>query len=811
MKFPRFIPTIGMVVILSACSFVPTLPPNPFGPTATASATSTPTRTPTSTPSPTPVPAVRVKSGDQALFFGDYDLARAEYRQAMDQSAQADIQAESLWGLGRTEYEAGNLDSAVDYLTRLIEAYPDSLRAAQAHFLLGEIYAAQDRFAEAAREYAAYVSARSGILDSFALEYQGDAHLSAANYVEALNSYNAAEGVPRLDDGTELRIKIGQARAAIGDYAGAIAQYDSIAQTGNDFVKARMDYLSGSAYQWLGNTEQAHARFLHAVENYPLSYDSYMCLVELVDAGVAVGDLDRGLVDYFAGQYDVALVALDRYIAANLDSDGTARYYRALTLVKLKRYTEAVEDFTRFIGDYPAHPKWSIAWYGDLNYPAMTPGLAFTQWYYLGQYTGAAQTLRSFASIAPSDPLAVDYLMTAARILERDGHLSDAGGLWETIADQYSGDNHAGEAVFLAGISFYRLGDFQRALADFQRGLLLSVDDENRARAYLWIGKVQEKLGDAVKAREAWTQAQGLDQTGYYSIRSRDLLLGRVPFAPASFVDLEVDLPKERREAASWVRLTFSLPPGTDLGGPGALASDPRFVRGTEFWELGLYNESRLEFEALRQAVSADPADTFRLANYLLDIGLYRSGITAMRQVLTLAGLDEHSQSLQAADYFSHVRYGTYFRELIQPAAQRNGFDTLFLFSVVRQESLFEGFVRSTAGARGLMQIIPATGEDVASRLGWPLSFEPDMLYRPNVSVKLGSYYLASNRIYLNGELYAALAAYNAGPGNAFVWQQLAGGDPDLFLEVVRAAETRNYIRGVYEIYNIYRMLYSPL
>jgi soluble lytic murein transglycosylase len=224
-----------------------------------------------------------------------------------------------------------------------------------------------------------------------------------------------------------------------------------------------------------------------------------------------------------------------------------------------------------------------------------------------------------------------------------------------------------------------------------------------------------------------------------------------------------------------------------------------------------LYDEARLEFEDLRGAVSAGPADSFRLANYLIDIGLYRSGIMAARQVLTLAGLDEHSASLQVADYFNHLRYGTYYRDLIEPAAQLNGFDTLFLFSVMRQESLFEGFVRSTAGARGLMQILPETGADAAERMGWPLSFTPDMLYRPIVSVKLGAYYLANNQIYLNGDIYAALAAYNAGPGNALAWQGMAGNDPDLFLEVVRPTETRNYIRGIYEIFNIYRTLYSPL
>lgn len=808
MNLFRFVLTLVLVLILPACS---SLAPLPLGPTATSSATLTPTVTPTFTPSPTPIPAIRIESGDHALFNGDYDAARAEYRLAFEQSTDAETRAESLWGLARTEFEAGNAQAAMDLFNQLIREHPESTRAAQAHYLLGMAYSSQNRFAEAAAEFGAYVSARSGVLDAYALERQGDAHFNAANYVEALNAYNAAAALPRLDAGIELQIKIGQTRAALGDYAGAIALYDSIAQAGNDFVKAQMDYLAGSAYKFLGQTDKMNERFLHAVENYPVSYYSYLSLVELVDAGVPVNDLDRGIVDYFAGQYDVGLVALDRAIANGLDTDGTAHYYRALSLVKVGRHSEGAAEFSYFIANYPTHPKWAIAWHGDLNYPTITPGLAFTQWYYLNQYKQAAQTLRDFAAVAPSNPLAIDYLLAAARILERDDQLNDAALLWETIADQFSGDSRAQEAIFLAGITFYRLGDFHRALADFQRSLLLATDNDGRARAYLWIGKTHEKLGDAANAKEAWTQAQRLDSTAYYSVRARDLLLGRAPFEPASLVDLEVDLASERAAAETWMRVTFRLPPETNLSGPGALASDPRFIRGTELWEMGFYDEARAELEDLRLAVSADAADTFRLANYLLDLGLYRSGITAIRQVLTLAGYDEHSASLQVADYFNHVRYGLYFRELIEPAAQLNGLDPLFLFSVVRQESLFEGFARSTAGARGLMQIMPETGADAAARMGWPLSFEPDMLYRPNVSVKLGTYYLASNRIYLNGDLYGALAAYNAGPGNALAWQGLSQDDPDLFLEIVRPAETRNYIRRIYEDYNIYRTLYSPV
>ena len=67
---------------------------------------------------------------------------------------------------------------------------------------------------------------------------------------------------------------------------------------------------------------------------------------------------------------------------------------------------------------------------------------------------------------------------------------------------------------------------------------------------------------------------------------------------------------------------------------------------------------------------------------------------------------------------FNRIRFGTYYSDLIVPAGQTYGFHPLFVWSVVRQESLFEGFISSTAGARGLMQIIPATGRRYAASLG---------------------------------------------------------------------------------------------
>lgn len=795
----RILSGLLLAAALLGCSLL-SFGPKTFGATNTPAIPATFTASPIPSPTATPIPIVRVGSGDKALFDGDVDTAMAEYRAAFNDTTEVDIQAAALWGLARAQYLDQRYADALTALRQLIADYPASPYYGPAYFLEGEALSQMQRYDEAAAAYQSYLSARPGVLDSYIQQLRGDALSAAGNYSDALSAYQSAQDASHLDDAQALPIKIAQTRAKIGDYASALAMYDNIsANTTNDYIHAQMDYLAGQAYLSLHQDENAYGRFRHAVENYPLSYYSYLGLVELVGANAPVDDLDRGLTDYFAGQYDVALVALNRYVTDHPGNDGTPHYYRALCLEELQNYQGAVDELTYFIQNYAAHPKWTQAWSEK----------AYIQWNNLNLYPEAAQTLLDYVHVVPSSASAPDELMSAARIYERDGRFDQAAGVWQRVATEYPNYAQASTALFFAGIMQFRQADYKAALDLFEQSLVKAAVPEDQARAYLWVGKTQQKLGDAKQTQLAWQQAQNADPGGYYSERARDILAGRAPFTAPLNTNLNFDLAAERKDADAWMRLTFNLPADTDLTGPGPLASDPRLVRGTELWNLGQYEDARLEFEDLRSDVSGDAVKTYRLANYLLDLGLYRSGIFAIRQVLTLAGLNDHTSSMMAPPYFSHVRYGPYYADLILPAAQNNGFDPLFLFSTVRQESLFEGFVRSTAGARGLMQIVPSTGASIAHSMGWPINYNPDQLYRPNVSIAMGAYYLAANQKLLNGDVYAALAAYNGGPGNAVDWQRLSGGDPDLFLESVRFEETRQYIRNIYEIYVIYRRLYG--
>lgn len=792
---------VWLLIVVTACQALPTPAPTVTA-TITPGPSPTPTLPPSATPLPTPEPVLRIDAGDTALFNGDYDLARELYLGAFNDTTDNAVKAAALWGLGRTELTSGNDQLALEKLNTLTTEYSASTYSARAYFLMGQAYYNLGEYQLSADAYNTYLTRVPGVLDAYVQEYRGDALNEIKDYGGALTAYNAALNASRLDDGLTLQTKIAQARASFGDHAGALTLYDQIlANTTNDYLKAQMDYLAGQSYIALGQTDAANARYLHTVENYPLSYYSYLALVALVDADIVVDDLDRGLVDYYADQDDVALVAFERYIKANPVNSGTVHYYRALTFRNLQRTEEAVQELDYFIKAFPDNPDWIDAWREK----------AFLQWSVLNDYDGAVKTLTDFVLQVPNATEAPEFLVTAGRILERDNRLEEAAQMWERVANEYSSSELTSNALFWAGITHYRLNDLTGALTIFQRNLILAPKTEDRARAYFWIGKTQQQLGDNAAAQQAWQQGQALDTTEYYSLRARDLLMGRALFETPSLVNLNPDLAKERRDAEAWVRITFNLPAETDLSGPDSLATDARFIRGTELWEMGMYDEARLEFESLRESVSISPADSFRLGNHLLGIGLYRSAIFAMRQVLTLAGQDSQSASLTAPPYFNHVRYGLYYHDLIIEQSQAYGLDPIFMFSVIRQESLFEGFVKSAAGAHGLMQVIPDTGAQIASEINWPPAYTSDDLYRPIVSVRYGAYYLNKNRTLLEGNLFATLAAYNGGPGNALAWNQLAGNDPDLLVEVIRFEETRNYLRAIYEIFGTYRAIYSPV
>jgi soluble lytic murein transglycosylase len=514
-----------------------------------------------------------------------------------------------------------------------------------------------------------------------------------------------------------------------------------------------------------------------------------------------VSEIDRGLVDYYAGQYSLALAAFNRFEVLNPDERrGELHYFRGLTLRALGEYELAIQDWDRLIAGYPDDPFAADAWDEQVT----------TLWAYMDQYTQAVDLSEQFAQVYPENPRAAVFLFDAGRIAERAGDLERAAQLFRRAASNFPDEEIAFRSQFLAGIALYRLGDMSSAQTSFLAAVETAGTGADRAAAQLWVGKTRQELGEHDAAQQAYRAASVEDPNGYYGLRAKERLLGGKPFASEGepTFPTAAELKAAREEAIEFLVTRFPLEEGQNYAGLStSVKQEPAFQRADFFWSLGRFADAKNEFETLRSEFADDPHRTFLLMEEMRDRGFYQPAIYAALDLIEFSGYSSET-SFDAPKYFNYVRFGPYFGDLILGAAEERNLNGLFVLSLVRQESLFESFATSYAAAQGLMQIIPATAAEIVAKEGWPPDFTSEDLHRPIVSVRLGVRYLADQLDLFDGDLYAALAAYNAGPGNSLEWKRLSGDDQDLFLEIIRLAQPQDYIRVIYWAYSHYNRLY---
>jgi soluble lytic murein transglycosylase len=132
-----------------------------------------------------------------------------------------------------------------------------------------------------------------------------------------------------------------------------------------------------------------------------------------------------------------------------------------------------------------------------------------------------------------------------------------------------------------------------------------------------------------------------------------------------------------------------------------------------------------------------------------------------------------------------------------------------FIHGITRQESAFDQYAQSHAGAMGLMQLMPATAKETAQKSG--LSYSKNRLLNdPAYNMTLGSLYLKQMLDRFDGNRTLAIAAYNAGPGRVSQWIAEFGDPRDAkidetdWIETIPVYETRNYVQRVTEAINVY-------
>lgn len=213
-----------------------------------------------------------------------------------------------------------------------------------------------------------------------------------------------------------------------------------------------------------------------------------------------------------------------------------------------------------------------------------------------------------------------------------------------------------------------------------------------------------------------------------------------------------------------------------------ALYDNPSIVRAYELLQVADETNALNEWHYASRGMSEDEIiSSGRLAD---SWGWHRNSIQAMIR----AGYWDDLQ----------LRFPLAYIEDFVAAASDYSLQPQFLFAVARQESAFMHDVRSPAGARGLMQLMPATARQTASRNGIGTSNLD--LYDPYTNIRLGTHYMAELMEEFEGNRVLAAAAYNAGPNRVKQWLRRTADNPlpvDMWIETIPFAETRGYVQNV--------------
>ncbi len=149
--------------------------------------------------------------------------------------------------------------------------------------------------------------------------------------------------------------------------------------------------------------------------------------------------------------------------------------------------------------------------------------------------------------------------------------------------------------------------------------------------------------------------------------------------------------------------------------------------------------------------------------------------------------LSEHDFSL---------RYPAPYGEILQKHARVRNLDEPLVLALVRQESRFIADAKSSAGAAGLMQLMPSTASRVAKKIGMK-NYSPSRLAKPEANAALGTSYLRQMLDWFGGNATLACAAYNAGPGRARRWRDARAIEGAIYVETIPFTETRQYVKKV--------------
>lgn len=461
---------------------------------------------------------------------------------------------------------------------------------------------------------------------------------------------------------------------------------------------------------------------------------------------------------------------------------------RVVALKALKREQEAIAQYVYLIDSVEARPVWIQA---------------------------ALRMMRNAATKNTKEIRRLDAILQDVSQFSKE----NANNLWVRGFEHEQQARYDSAIVCFKKLSNSRFGNNQkRQWAKFRIGLIYFKQEKwNEAEKafvdaakdpFLWSGSGSRmfladtymKMGKDSLAREAYLDCIRDFPLGYYAHRSR-IKLVEYKLMEASEVPYAHGIPMSPDSTLAWVRSVQK----NDK--KDASYSPENYGRIKNLFQYGFSEEAFTLYEELRKKNAKRLDFLYEFGKLFYEMGETAAGYRLARQFQ--AQIDRRKLMEPPLDVLHYLFPVPYKDQVKFHSGTR--IDPFFVYSVMRQESIFNFQIVSPAGACGLLQIMPATGRMLAKQEGLA-NFDPSQLYNAYLNIRLGIRYLVDLKAEYKDDYMYVLGNYNAGPKPTRRWQAAGAGLPwDIRAEDISYWETRDYVKRVMGNYWIYQEIYDEI
>jgi soluble lytic murein transglycosylase len=701
------------------------------------------------------------------------------------------------FGAAMADLSSGRVDEADKRLQAIFKRYRSAVWRRRAWFAEGVSRLRRREFTKAL-DLLSKAESGGGPLAGFASLNKASALLGAGKPGDAVKALDLARNShpnPILAD--DLAVLRARALAAAGDRSGAARSLEEFSSSGGCADPARVLESAARLHQDAGEADMATALFRRVYFEQPRSPEATRAASEL--------SAQRPSVRFKASDLP-AVSARSRSLIAAGDGKGALATWdlllssipaTALSDTQILDISEAAIEAKEPLRALPLLGRIPAG--RDPTRRALLMGRAL---FALGRDSEAISMLRKAAD-GPSEESGTSRFLLATGLDQNDHDREALDQFNRYLRDHRSGDRFPA-AAWRAGWLSYRLGK-----PDESRRLFQMLLDRPEATAYhpsarYWLARASEGGGRRPQAVEIYARLSVSNARDYYGILAKARLrtLGAAQVAAEGAAARGSSKNQARGESP---QATIGSPSRAFCTASRIKGAGDLVLAGCELETVGLFQDAEREYEA---AAAVQPERPLLLR--LCELELHRGDRSQAIARLKSAVPDYLSAPIESLPMrFWELLYPRREWDRIREASLANHLDPHLVCGLILQESAFNPLAVSSAGAMGLMQVLPDTGREAASQTGIT-AFSAARLFEPATNLKVGTWHLASILSKADGRVEIALAAYNAGEGRLARWKTLFGtSDPTTFVEDIPFTETRLYVKRIVSHAAMYHAIYG--